>query len=48
MLYVGIDQRARPITISIRDEGGDVIPARQVSTPPDQCVLCRPDTRESQ
>jgi transposase len=32
MLYLGIDQHARQITISLRDEGGDVLQARQVST----------------
>ena len=34
MLYLGIDQHARQITISLRDENGDVIKARQVSTRP--------------
>ncbi len=32
MFYLGIDQHARQITISLRDEGGDVLQARQVST----------------
>ena len=32
MLYLGIDQHARQITISSRNEQGDVILARQVST----------------
>lgn len=32
MLYLGIDQHARQITISLRNEEGDVILARQVST----------------
>jgi transposase len=36
MLYLGIDQHARQITISLRDEGGDVVQARQVSTQPDK------------
>src|SRR5215831_7242111 len=36
MLYLGIDQHARPITVSLRDEGGDVLQARQVSTQPDK------------
>jgi transposase len=36
MLYLGIDQHARQITISLRDEGGDVLQARQVSTQPDK------------
>ena len=34
MLYLGIDQHARQITISLRDENGDVLMARQVSTHP--------------
>ena len=34
MLYLGIDQHARQITISLRDESGDVLQARQVSTRP--------------
>ena len=32
MLYLGIDQHARQITISLRDDTGDVLQARQVST----------------
>ena len=32
MLYLGIDQHTRQITISLRDESGDVLQARQVST----------------
>jgi transposase len=36
MLYLGIDQHARQITVSLRDEGGDVLQARQVSTQPDK------------
>src|SRR5690349_10080645 len=36
MLYLGIDQHARQITISLRDEGGDVVMARQVSTRPEK------------
>ena len=36
MLYLGIDQHARQLTISLRDEGGDVLQGRQVSTQPDQ------------
>jgi transposase len=36
MLFLGIDQHARQITISLRDEGGDVIQARQVSTRPEK------------
>ena len=34
MLYLGIDQHARQLTISLRDENGDVLEARQVSTQP--------------
>jgi hypothetical protein len=34
MLYLGIDQHARQITISLRDENGDLLQARQVSTEP--------------
>ena len=36
MLYLGIDQHARQITISLRNEEGDVIMARQVSTQPEK------------
>ena len=36
MLYLGIDQHARQITISLRDESGDVVLARQVSTRPEK------------
>lgn len=36
MLYLGIDQHARQITISLRDENGDVQQARQVSTKPEK------------
>jgi hypothetical protein len=34
MLYRGIDQHARQITISQRDANGEVMQARQVSTQP--------------
>ena len=34
MLYLGIDQHARQITISLRDDNGDVLQSRQVSTEP--------------
>ena len=34
MLYLGIDQHARQLTVSLRDEAGDVLEARQVSTQP--------------
>ncbi len=36
MLYLGIDQHARQVTISILNEDGDVIQARQVSTRPEK------------
>lgn len=36
MLYLGIDQHARQITVSLRDETGDVLLARQVSTQPEK------------
>lgn len=36
MFYLGIDQHARQITISLRDESGDVLQARQVSTRPER------------
>lgn len=36
MLYLGIDQHARQLTISLRDEQGDVLEARQVSTRPEK------------
>lgn len=36
MLYLGIDQHARQITISLRNEDGDVVEARQVSTRPEK------------
>lgn len=36
MLYLGLDQHAREITISLRDEGGDVVRARKVSTRPEK------------
>ena len=36
MLYLGIDQHARQLTISLRDETGDVLVARQVSTEPER------------
>ncbi len=34
MLFLGIDQHARQLTISLRDQQGDVLLARQVSTRP--------------
>jgi transposase len=36
MLYLGIDQHARQITISLRNDEGDVLLARQVSTRPEK------------
>ena len=36
MLYLGIDQHARQITVSLRDDSGDVVQARQVSTQPEK------------
>ncbi len=36
MQYLGIDQHARQITISLRDQSGDVLQARQVSTQPER------------
>jgi transposase len=36
MLYLGIDQHARQLTVSLRGENGDVLLARQVSTEPDR------------
>ncbi len=36
MLYLGIDQHARQITISLRDDSGDIVQARQVSTEPEK------------
>ena len=36
MFYLGFDQHARQLTISLRDEQGDVAQARQVSTQPEK------------
>src|SRR4051812_28834987 len=36
MVYLGIDQHARQLTVSLRGEDGDVLLARQVSTEPDR------------
>jgi transposase len=36
MFYLGIDQHARQLTISLRDDSGDVVQARQVSTQPEK------------
>lgn len=37
MLYLGIDQHAKQLTISLRNEDGEVIVRRQVSTGPKRC-----------
>ena len=34
MLFLGIDQPARQLTVSLRDQHGDVLRARQVSRRP--------------
>ena len=39
MLYLGIDQHTRQLTISLRDESGDVLQARQVSIWQDGSLL---------
>lgn len=36
MLYLDIDQHARQITVSLRNDAGDVLLARQVSTQPEK------------
>lgn len=36
MLYLGIDQHHKQLTVSLRDEAGDAVLQRQVSTQPDQ------------
>ena len=36
MLYLGIDQHARQLTVSLRNDDGDVLLARQVSTQPEK------------
>ncbi len=36
ILYLGIDQHARQLSISLRDEQGDFSQARQVSTQPEK------------
>ncbi len=38
MLFLGIDQHARQLTVSLRDQQGDVLLARQVSTRPDKIL----------
>jgi len=36
MFYLGIEQHARQLTISLRHEQGDVVQARKVSTQPEK------------
>ena len=36
MLYLGIDQHARQLTVKLRNETGDVLLSRQVSTKPEK------------
>ncbi|WP_437185134.1 IS110 family transposase [Planctomicrobium sp. SH668] len=38
MLFLGIDQHARQLTVSLRDQAGDVLLARQVSTQPEKVL----------
>ncbi|WP_437222577.1 hypothetical protein SH661x_002845 [Planctomicrobium sp. SH661] len=38
MLFLGIDQHARQLTVSLRDQQGDGILARQVSTQPEKVL----------
>ena len=38
MLFLGNDPHARQLTVSLRDQNVDVIPARQVSTQPDKVL----------
>ncbi len=38
MLFLGIDQQARHLTVSLRDQNGDVILARQGSTQPEKIL----------
>jgi len=38
MLYLGIDQHARQLTVNMRDENGDVLLRRQVSTKPEKVI----------
>ena len=40
MLYLGIDQHSRRITISLRDDNGDVTQTRQVT------AVCLPSARD--
>ena len=38
MLYLGIDQHAKQLTVSLRNHNGDVVLKRQVSTEPKRCL----------
>ncbi len=38
MLFLGIDQHARQLTVSLRDQSGDVVLARQVSIQPEKIL----------
>ncbi len=38
MLYLGIDQHAKQLTVSLRDEAGDIRLRRQISTQPQRCL----------
>lgn len=46
MFYLGCDQHARQITICLRDEAGDVVQKRQVSTQPEKIRAFLVDLRE--
>ena len=36
MFYLGIDQHARQLTVNLRNQSGDVLLRRQVSTQPEK------------
>ena len=38
MLYLGISQHAKQLTISLRNDHGDVVLKRQVSTLTERCI----------
>ena len=38
MLYLGIDQHAKQLTISLRNDAGDIVLKPQVSTEPNRCA----------
>jgi transposase len=46
MLYLGIDQHAKQLTVCIRDERGDVLMRRQVSTQPHRVTAFFQDLQE--